>query len=48
MKRINLTENDIFNIVNKVIAEESKLTKTPEELINLHSYTPEFSSSNMS
>jgi hypothetical protein len=38
MKRINLTENDIFNIVNKVIAEESKLTKTPEELIKRFLY----------
>jgi len=33
MKRINLTENDIFNIVNRVIAEQTPNTKTPEELI---------------
>jgi len=38
MKRINLTENDIFNIVNKVIAEQSKLTKTPEQLIKRFLY----------
>jgi hypothetical protein len=31
MKRINLTENDIFNIVNKVIAEQIS-KKTPDEL----------------
>jgi hypothetical protein len=31
MKRINLTENDIFNIVNKVIAEQST-KKTPKVL----------------
>jgi hypothetical protein len=33
MKRINLTENDIFNIVNRVISEQTPGTKTPEELI---------------
>ena len=33
MKRINLTENDIFNIVNRVIDEQTSNTKTPEELI---------------
>ncbi|CAB4130160.1 hypothetical protein UFOVP117_285 [uncultured Caudovirales phage] len=33
MKRINLTENDIFNIVNRVISEQSSNTKTPEQLI---------------
>ena len=38
MKRINLTENDIFNIVNRVIAEQSKLTKTPEQLIKRFLY----------
>jgi hypothetical protein len=38
MKRINLTENDIFNIVKKVIAEQSKLTKTPEQLIKRFLY----------
>ena len=33
MKRINLTENDIFNIVNRVIAEQTPETKTTEEKI---------------
>jgi hypothetical protein len=33
MKRINLTENDIFNIVNRVINEQSAYTKTPQQLI---------------
>lgn len=33
MKRINLTENDIFNIVNRVIAEQTPKTKTTEEKI---------------
>jgi hypothetical protein len=30
MKRINLTENDIFNIVNRVIAEQNTQTTTKE------------------
>ena len=33
MKRINLTENDIFNIVNRVINEQSAYDKTPQQLI---------------
>jgi hypothetical protein len=33
MKRINLTENDIFNIVNRVINEQSAYNKTPQQLI---------------